>query len=297
MAARRMNLGGWLHASGGCWRSSRPFDMRPVISGTQSKLRDLLPIAEAAGPIAARARARAGPASLARTRPMRWRPWRPSSARAWSCWCGACRRSHGCCAPRPRPATRCGTYSHRRSAGLLWPVPWPKEMARFYEALGERHLRSATFFLLIWDLPELQADTLLASLEHTTGRRASLCESLPPTLTAEYTVDERQARLVPQVPGQPYLAVLRSYDMNGTWDATTLHTLLALDFDVALALDVTTFSQGRVIRSSSWPNAPPRACCATVRTTRWRCVSCTRPARVCTGSIPRACTICRLPCW
>lgn len=250
LEALEWQLGAWAAGRTYPWRLlaySRPFDMRPVISGTQSKLRDLLPIAEAAGPIVQAVRARrAGqpgphPADALAALAAEQRARLELLVRGLPPFARLLRT--------PAQAGDALWDSFAQAlAGLLWPVPWLKEMARFYEALGERHLRSATFFLLIWDLPESQADTLLASLEHTTGRRASLCESLPPTLTAEYTVDERQARLVPQVPGQPYLAVLRSYDMNGTWDATTLHTLLALDFDVALALDVTTFSQGRVIK-------------------------------------------------
>ena len=75
-------------------------------------------------------------------------------------------------------------------------------------------------------------------------------DRLPPILAGNYTVDEQRARFVPQTPGQPYLAILRSYDMGGEWTAETLHRLLSLDFDVALAIEIETFEPARAARNA-----------------------------------------------
>ena len=250
LEALEWQLGAWAAGRTHPWRLlaySRPFDMRPLVGATQARVRELLPLAEAAAPILRAVRSGIDgrpdtppPAALAGLTDdqrallraaVRGRPELERTLRA------------------PAQASDAGWMALAQAlAAALWPVPWLKEMARFYEALGERHLRSATFFLLVWDVPAPQADALLDSLEHTLGRRVTLCDSLPPALAGAYRVDEQRAQLVPQTPGQPYMAVLRSHDMNGAWDALTLHTLLALDFDVALAVDVATFSPGRVIK-------------------------------------------------
>jgi hypothetical protein len=133
-------------------------------------------------------------------------------------------------------------------ASLLWRLPWMKEQVRFYEALGQRHLRSATYLLLTWEPPEVSGAAIAATLRHAIGREVQPLEQLPSPLESGYL--EEATRLRPEQPGAPWLAVLLSYDLRGTWDATTLHPLLDVAFDVALAIDIQTLGRNRAMRSA-----------------------------------------------
>jgi len=132
-------------------------------------------------------------------------------------------------------------------ASLLWRLPWMKEQVRFYEALGQRHLRSATYLLLTWEPPEVSGAAIAATLRHAIGREVQPLEQLPSPLEGYL---EEATRLRPEQPGAPWLAVLLSYDLRGTWDATTLHPLLDVAFDVALAIDIQTLGRNRAMRSA-----------------------------------------------
>ena len=90
---------------------------------------------------------------------------------------------------------------------LLWSLPWKQEMVRFYEALGRRHLRSATYLLLAWAPPDESAGAVQAGLASHFGRGVERLEQLPPLLSCAYT--EHGTRLVPEQRGHPCLAVLR----------------------------------------------------------------------------------------
>lgn len=133
-------------------------------------------------------------------------------------------------------------------AALLWRLPWMKEQARFYEALGQRHLRSATYVLLAWEADEVSGAAIAATLRHAVGREVQLLEQLPAVLEGAYV--EEATRLRPEQPGAPWLAALLAYDLRGTWDATTLHPLLDVPFDVALAVDVQTLGRNRAMRTA-----------------------------------------------
>ncbi len=243
-------LGSWAAGRAYPWRLlaySRPFDMQPLVKMTQGKVRDLLPLAEAANPMLRAVHAHGE--GMQAQRPIdalnalspAYRERLAAVVRDVPIFTALLNRPE-------RASEETWQAFATALAQVLWPVPWLKEMVQFYETLGQKHLRSASFYLLIWDSPDVQIDAVLASLEQATGRQAALCDSLPPTITTEYQIDEQRARLVPKTPGHPYLAVLRSYDMNGTWDATTLHTLLSVNFDVAVAVDVMTYGHGRVMK-------------------------------------------------
>lgn len=135
-------------------------------------------------------------------------------------------------------------------ARVLWPLPWMKEMIRFYEALGERHIRSSTYLLLTWEPPTINGDSLVSTLKHATGRDVTMLEQLPTIIHCPYT--EEATRLKPHQPGHPWLALLMSYDMRGTWNATTLHAILNLEFDVAIAVDIHTLKRGAAMRAAEF---------------------------------------------
>ena len=119
-----------------------------------------------------------------------------------------------------------------------WSLPWLHEHARFYEALEHRHMRQTALTMLAFAPPDVPAIAIANDLRAATGRPVQQIHALPPIIRGPY----RQAggALVPVNAGDPYLAVLLSYDLRGVWDATTLHGLLNLPFDVAIAVDIHT---------------------------------------------------------
>ncbi len=128
----------------------------------------------------------------------------------------------------------------------LWKRPWMQETVRFYHDLETRHLRSATYLLLAWPPPTVSAASVVATLRHVTNRPVTHLDHLPAVLPCAYR--ERMTRLEPEHPGAPVWTVLQSYDMRGTWDATTLHTLLDVPFTVVLAIDIETLPRSTAMR-------------------------------------------------
>ena len=131
---------------------------------------------------------------------------------------------------------------------LLWRLPWAKEMVRFYEALQQRHLRSATYVLIAWPLPDVSAAAIAATLRHAIGREVQILDQLPSVLDGPYV--EQSNRLRPEQAGTPWLACLLSYDVRGVWDATTLHGLLDVTYDIAIAVDVVTLTRNQGMRTA-----------------------------------------------
>lgn len=131
---------------------------------------------------------------------------------------------------------------------VLWRLPWTKEMVRFYEALQHRHLRSAVYLLIAWPPPDVSAQAIAATLRHAAGREVQILDALPSVLDSPYV--EESNRLRPEQPGAPWLAGLLSYDARGVWDATTLHGLLDVTYDVAVAIDITTMSRNQAMRAA-----------------------------------------------
>lgn len=136
----------------------------------------------------------------------------------------------------------------RRLEAALWRAPYLDELERFYEALAQRHVRAATYILITWEPPEVQAAELIAGLAYATGRGVRRLDRLPPAITAEVRVDEERARLLPTRPGDPYRTVLRSYEMPASFDAALLHPLMALPYDTAIAVDIRTLTMNEASR-------------------------------------------------
>nr|PZN26943.1 MAG: hypothetical protein DIU80_12710 [Chloroflexota bacterium] len=124
-----------------------------------------------------------------------------------------------------------------------WPAPLMKETLAFYEHLRQGFVRSAEYLLLTWAPPEVSGDAIRATLGQACGRPAEAVADLPPVIRCSYI--EEGGRLRPEQPGQPWIAALMSYDARGTWDVTVLHQLMALPYDVAIAVDVRTYSRQR----------------------------------------------------
>ncbi len=134
----------------------------------------------------------------------------------------------------------------RTLEGLLWQLPLTKELERFYTTLQLHHLRAATALLLTWEPPEVSPQMIVASLRGATGRPVALLDQLPCILDGAYR--EQRSMLVPEEEGHPWLACLLAYDLRGVWDATTLHGLIDVSYDVALAVDVVSYSRPRAMR-------------------------------------------------
>jgi hypothetical protein len=162
------------------------------------------------------------------------------------------------------PAT---TRSWRRIASNLrrttWALPWLHEQARFYEALEGRHLRQTDFTLLAFAPAEVPPVAIANDLRAATGRPVQQVHALPSIIHGPY--QQRGGALAPVNPGDPYLAVLLSYDLRGTWDATTLHRLLNLPFDVAIAVDVQTVPTHTAARTAELAYSASRILAQDVR--------------------------------
>ncbi len=129
---------------------------------------------------------------------------------------------------------------------LLWSLPWRTDLLHFYERLGERHLRAIDHYLLAWPPPEIHPEALRAQLKGAFGRDVELVDGMPPIISCAY--EPHDTYLAPVEPGAPYLAVLLSYELRGEWDATTLHALLDVDFDISVVVDVQTVPRNRARR-------------------------------------------------
>ena len=129
---------------------------------------------------------------------------------------------------------------------ILWSLPWRTDMIHFYERLQERHLRAIDHFVLTWEPHDVQREALEAQLKQAFGREVESVDGMPPIIRCPYT--SRDTYLEPSESGYPYLAVLHSYEMRGAWDATTLHDLLTVGFDVSVVVDIQTVSRNRTRR-------------------------------------------------
>ncbi len=135
----------------------------------------------------------------------------------------------------------------------IWPLPWQKEMIRFYQALEERHLRSIEHYMLTWEPADMSAQAVQTQLRHAFARDVEISEGMPSILGCTYT--EQATRLVPLQPGYPYYAVLHSYEVRGEWNATTLHPLLEGNFDLSVVVDVDTLPRNKAMRVAETAHA------------------------------------------
>jgi hypothetical protein len=133
-------------------------------------------------------------------------------------------------------------------AALLWPLPWQKEMLRFYDALSQRHIRSATYLMLVWEPNGTSAESLRSTLQLATGRPVTIRDALPSVLAGPYT--EQTTKLKPEQPGMPWLTILSSFDLRGSWSPLTLHTLMDVPFDIGIAIDIQTMSRPAAQRAA-----------------------------------------------
>ncbi|HEX6288248.1 MAG TPA: hypothetical protein VFZ66_03615 [Herpetosiphonaceae bacterium] len=120
---------------------------------------------------------------------------------------------------------------------------WLKDYHQLYDLLMHQvALRGLQHYLLAWLpdglRPEDQAD-LVANAFDTAVHVADL----PALLPGEYV--EQAQWLEPVELHHPYVALLCSYDLAGTWDVRTLHRLLSLDMDLAICVDIAPVSRLR----------------------------------------------------
>jgi hypothetical protein len=135
---------------------------------------------------------------------------------------------------------------------VIWPVPWLNEQDRFYTTLQERFLRRADHYLIAWQPSEVSAEAVIAGWRHATGRAVERVAQLPALLPGAYRVEHAQARLRPLQPGQPWLAILDSYELRGEIDVAHLFPLLDLPYDVTIAIDIATMPRRRAMQSAEW---------------------------------------------
>lgn len=243
-------LGQWAASISFPWRLlvySRPFDMQPVIQRVRGDERAVQQIATRVLPILQAVRALVDDRSDA-----------PHPAEVVSALSADARAQiHDLVADIPAfvallddPWAEDAPWTSFATAlaSVVWALPWLKDIGAFYEDLGRALLRSVEHYIVTWDDGRVPADALRDGLASALQRPVVVADRLPTTLTTDYTVDEQAARIVPDLPGHPHLAVLRSYDMGGSWDATTLHRLLDLDGDVAIAIDVQTLGNSQALR-------------------------------------------------
>jgi hypothetical protein len=144
----------------------------------------------------------------------------------------------------------------------LWAVPVLHDLTGFYRDLGQGAVRSARYILIVWNPPDVQDREVILSLRMSTGRDVNKIDRLPPTLRKRVIVEEGEARFRPEEPGQPWLSVLRSYDLTGTLDATLLHPLMDLPDRTVIAIDIETLAPARAMRSAELAYNAARAAIA-----------------------------------
>jgi hypothetical protein len=169
------------------------------------------------------------------------RPW-PSRLLAYS-------RRSDLGPARRRAERRLQTIASGQAGGpQSWAVPWLRDALRFYQALDQQHLRSAQYLLLTWEPPGVSQAALLPTVRRSFQRAPRLIEHVPPPILCDYR--EHDGILQAERPGAPFLACMLSYEMRGSIDLDALHALMSVPYDLALALDVQTRPQARVLARS-----------------------------------------------
>jgi hypothetical protein len=125
-----------------------------------------------------------------------------------------------------------------------WRRDGLKQYRRFMEELrASTDLHGIKYYLQAW-LPQGLPDTTVQGL--ATGAfmtRVSPVETTEPFFRGSYI--EERAHLAPLSPGEPFMCVLTSWDLRGSWDLYTVHDLLQLPFPVGVAIDVYTYPPDR----------------------------------------------------
>ena len=125
-----------------------------------------------------------------------------------------------------------------------WRRDGLKQYRRFMEELrASTDLHGIKYYLQAW-LPQELPDTTVQGL--ATGAfmtRVSPVETTEPFFRGSYI--EESDHLAPLSPGEPFMCVLTSWDLRGSWDLYTVHDLLQLPFPVGVAIDVYTYPPDR----------------------------------------------------
>ncbi|NTU83288.1 MAG: hypothetical protein HGA45_28610, partial [Chloroflexales bacterium] len=124
---------------------------------------------------------------------------------------------------------------------LFWRIHWTRETVRMYEVMEQRVLRAVQYILMTWEPADVAEMSIRVPLAAVTRRPVSKIDFLPPVISGPYR--ERLTYLEPEEVGQPYLAVLTSYDFSGEWNATLFHELISLNIDITVAIDVATLNR------------------------------------------------------
>lgn len=147
---------------------------------------------------------------------------------------------------------------HDTLKAATWRLAPLYDRREFYATLESRFLRSATYYVLTWE-PESYSERQLASaLSRAFQRPAIALSELPPLLECDY-LRTPGSYLEPSLPGRPWLSVQTMYDMRGRLHLSTLHEILALPIDLAVALDVQTLSRNEARREVGLAYAAARA--------------------------------------
>jgi hypothetical protein len=175
------------------------------------------------------------------------------------------------CAPAPAMALELAAVLQGESQGELafwellghaldfsgWSLPWLRDAGRFYQALEERHLRSASYQLLTWEPPSVGVDALALTLRRAFKREIAVGARIAPVLPGTYR--EQDSWLEPDRVGDPWLAGLVSYDMRGEIDLSVLHGLMDLPYDLSIAVDIETRPAAQVMARTERAFAVARA--------------------------------------
>ena len=130
-----------------------------------------------------------------------------------------------------------------------WRREGLKQYRRFMEELrASTDLHGIRYYLQAW-LPQRKRHE--GNLDNTVQglaagafmTRVTPVDTTEPFFRGLY-VEERD-HLAPLSPGEPFLCVLTSWDLRGSWDLYTIHDLLQLQFPVGLAVDVYTYPPDR----------------------------------------------------
>ncbi len=118
-----------------------------------------------------------------------------------------------------------------------WRQRWLLTQRSLYDAVHHGGALMLKHYLLTWVPDDLDLPTL-----HTRIERCFLTEATPTRLPPVWLHHplERLHALHPNQPGDPYLAVLMGYDVQGTWNLLTWQALLQLDVPLTVAIDIHT---------------------------------------------------------
>ncbi len=120
---------------------------------------------------------------------------------------------------------------------------WLKEYRQMFDLLmNQVALRGLHHYLLCWLPDAVRPEDQAALVEHAFDTTVRVGD-LPALLPGAYY--ERSTHLEPLEPHHPYVALLCSYDLKGTWDVRTMHRVLGLDLDLGVCIDIGVLSRTR----------------------------------------------------